>query len=130
MSRSTRVYHDLDFNFIAHPVTGDVSTKTNEDAVKASIKHLVMTATFERPFRSKLGSNVRNILFENVSPLTKNIIQQEIYNTITNFEPRVDVLGVNVGFSPDNHQIYVSVIFKIKLTETSITVDFILERTR
>lgn len=130
MARNTRTFSDLDFNFMMHPKTKDVTTKYDEEAIKQSIKNLVMTRNFERPFRSDVGSQVYALLFEPASPLLTNMLEKSIADVIFNYEPRVDVLGVGVSYSPDNNQVYVTVEFRIKNTQTPVTVNLILERTR
>ena len=130
MARNTRTYTDLDFNFLVHPRTKDVTERNDEESVKQSIRNLVMTRNFERPFRSYLGCQVMGVLFEPMSPLLTSMIEKSIGDVITNYEPRAVLLGVNVKYSPENNSIYVTVTFKLKNTIAPITVNLILERTR
>lgn len=130
MARNTRTFTDLDLNFIANPVTGDVSRKYDENAIKQSIKNLVMTNHYEKPFHPEIGSQVMALLFEPASPFLQVTLQRAIVNTITNFEPRVRILSVDVELSPDTNTAYVSVNFRITNTEKPLTVDFTLQRTR
>ena len=130
MARNTRTFSDLDFNFIRHPVSRDVTSRYDEEAIKQSIRNLILTKNFERPFRSNIGSQIKALLFEPISPLLATMLQNVIANTINNHEPRVDLLNVNVTFSPENNDAYVTIEFKIKNTETPITVNLLLERTR
>ena len=130
MARNTRTYSDLDFNFMAHPVSGDVTVKYDVDAVKQSIKSLVMTKNFERPFRSSIGSQVNALLFEPSSPITSAMIERTIRDVIDSYEPRVDLLDVKVTYSPNNNSVYVTIYFKLKNTESPLSFNLILERTR
>jgi phage baseplate assembly protein W len=130
MARNTKTYSDLDFNFLLHPRSGDISTRSDEEAIKQSIRNLVLTRNYERPFRSYLGSQVSNLLFEPASPLLTSMIEKTISDVINNYEPRAVLLGVDVMFSQENNSMYVSVTFKIRNTEQPITVNLILERTR
>lgn len=130
MAKNTRVWSDLDLNFIAHPVTGDVSIKTNEEAIKQSIRTLIFTNNYERPFRSEIGTPVRNLLFELANPMTKVLLERTITNTIESYEPRVNLISVEVGIQPDFNSVYITIIFKIINTENPITVSVFLERTR
>lgn len=130
MARNTRTYIDLDFNFLLHPRSGDVSSRSDEEAVKQSIRNLVMTRNYERPFRSYLGSQVTSLLFEPASPLLTSMIEKSISDVINNYEPRAVLLNVAVTFSQENNSMYVSVTFKIRNTENPITVNLILERSR
>jgi phage baseplate assembly protein W len=130
MARYTRVFSDLDFNFTAHPVTGDVARKYDENAVKASVKHLLLTSNFERPFHSEIGSPIKAMLFENVTPLMLASLKRAIEDVINNYEPRVDLLEVRVFDNLDNNAISCNIVFKIKNTSSPIVMDLMLERTR
>lgn len=130
MAKNTRVYTDIDLNFTANPSTGDVAVKYDDQAIKQSIKNLVMTQFYERPFHPEIGSQVYGLLFEPMSPILKSMIETAITNTISNHEPRVTLLSVNVALNPDNNSIFISIIFRINNTTTPINVDFTLYRSR
>ena len=130
MIRNTRTFKDLDFNFSPHPVTGDAARKYDVEAIKQSIKSLVLTNHYERLFHPEIGSQVSAMLFENTGPLLQVLLQTAITNTIINLEPRVELKKVNVLTNEDNNTIYVTVTFKILNTTTPVNVDIILKRTR
>jgi phage baseplate assembly protein W len=130
MAKNTRTFSDLDFNFLVHPRTGDVTTRYDEEAIKQSIRNLILTRNYERPFRSEIGSQVNALLFEPMGPLLTNMIERTIGNCINNYEPRVNLLSVLVSFSPENNDAYITITFKIKNTQTPVSVNLILERTR
>jgi phage baseplate assembly protein W len=130
MAKNTRTFSDLDFNFLVHPRTGDVTTRYDEEAIKQSIRNLILTRNYERPFRSEIGSQVNTLLFEPMGPLLTNMIERTISNCINNYEPRVNLLSVLVSFSPENNDAYITITFKIKNTQTPVSVNLILERTR
>ena len=130
MPSSTRQFADLDLNFTPHPVTGDVGFKKDENAVKQAVKNLVLTQNFERPFHSEIGSSLRSLLFEPATPMTKEILRKTISDTITNFEPRVELIDVEIRYTLDDTAVDVRVIFKIVNTFTPIDVNLTLERTR
>jgi phage baseplate assembly protein W len=130
MPRNTRVFVDLDLNFTKNPVTGDVSKKYDENAIKQSVKNLIMTNHYERLFHPEVGSQVSGLLFEPASPLLDAMLTQAIKNTITNFEPRVNLIRVDVRSNPDNYTLYVSITFKIINTERPLSINFTLQRTR
>ena len=130
MPSNTRQFSDLDLNFTPHPVTGDVGFKKDENAVKQAVKNLVLTQNFERPFHSEIGSTLRSLLFEPATPMTKEILRKTISDTITNFEPRVELLGVDIRYTLDDTAVDVRIRFKIKNTFTPIDVSLTLERTR
>lgn len=130
MKRNTRTFTDIDMSFLAIPSTGDISLKIDENAIKQSVKNLIMTNNFERKFHPEIGSQVNALLFENFSPMLQSMLERAIINTVENFEPRVQLLGVDVQLNPDNVSVYVSVFFKIVNTETPLNVNITLQRTR
>ena len=130
MPSNTRQFSDLDLNFTPHPVTGDVGFKKDENAVKQAVKNLVLTQNFERPFHSEIGSSLRSLLFEPATPMTKEILRKTISDTITNFEPRVELIGVDINYTLDDTAVDVRIVFKIRNTFTPIDVNLTLERTR
>lgn len=130
MARNTRTFSDLDFNFTAHPVTKDVTRKYDEEAIKQSVKNLVMTQNYERPFHSEIGSMVRGLLFEPATPMLPIMLKRAITDTIVNFEPRVILNDVTVRFTPDANDIAVTIEFTIINTTRPIVVNLVLERTR
>ena len=130
MPSNTRQFSDLDLNFTPHPVTGDVGFKKDENAVKQAVKNLVLTQNFERPFHSEIGSSLRSLLFEPATPMTKEILRKTISDTITNFEPRVDLIDVEIRYTLDDTAVDVRIVFKVRNTFTPIDVNLTLERTR
>jgi len=130
MARNTRTFSDLDLNFTAHPVTKDIVRKFDEEAIKASVKNLVLTQNYERPFHSEIGSQIRGLLFEPATPMLNVMLKRAITDTIINFEPRVRLVDVLVTVSPDNHEVYVSIYFTIINTTKPLQVNLVLTRTR
>jgi len=92
--RSSRVYKDLNLNFSANPVTGDVTTVTDVIAVKRSVRNLLLTNHYDKPFHPEIGSNVPALLFESFGPITGNQLSRAIEEMIGNFEPRARVTHV------------------------------------
>lgn len=130
MARNTRTFSDIDLNFTPHPVTGDLVTRYDDNAIKQSLKNLIMTRNFERPFHSEIGSPVKALLFDLITPLTAHMVRRAIIDLVSNFEPRVVLLAVDVIASPENNSLYVNITFRIVNTERPINLDFVLERTR
>ena len=130
MAKNTRTFSDIDMAFLPNPVSKDISRKYDENAIKQSIKNIIMTKNFERPFHSDIGSQISSLLFEPITPLLRASIKKTIINTITTYEPRVNLLDVSVLLSPDNNGVYVTIVFSIVNTSTPISVDLFLERTR
>jgi phage baseplate assembly protein W len=96
MSRTARVYSDLDLNFSKHPITKDVSLKLNENAIIGSIKNIVLTNFGERRFTPNFGSNILAMMFEPLDDITAYNIRKEIATSISNYEPRVKLDFINV----------------------------------
>lgn len=130
MARNTRTFSDLDFNFTKHPVTKDVTRKYDEEAIKQSIKNLVMTQNYDRPFHSEIGSLVRGLLFEPATPMLNIMLKRAITDTIINFEPRVVLNDVIIRLVPDSNEITATIEFTIVNTTRPIVVNLVLERTR
>jgi phage baseplate assembly protein W len=130
MAKNTRTFSDIDMAFLANPVSKDIYKKYDENAIKQSIKNLILTKNFERPFRSDIGSQISSLLFEPITPVLRATIKKTITNTIISYEPRVNLLSVEVLLSPDNNGVYVTIVFSIVNTSTPISVDLFLERTR
>lgn len=130
MAKNTRTFTDIDMAFLASPSTGDVTKKYDVNAIKQSVRNLIMTNHYERPFHPEIGSQVTGLLFEPYSPMLQSLLERAIANTILNFEPRVRLLQVDVKVNPDNNTVYVSITFTIVNTDTPLAVDFTLQRTR
>ncbi len=130
MSLIARKYTDIDLNFDAHPVTKDIVKKKDENAIAQSIMSLLLTAHYERPFNPDLGSNLKKFLFEPVDDVTTSLIQDSIYQTLENFEPRIIIQEVVAVPNFDLQQYDVSVTFFVQNTTDPITVSFFLERIR
>jgi phage baseplate assembly protein W len=123
-------FSDLDLDFLAHPTTGDIVRKTGEDAIKRSVRNLILTNYYDRPFRSQIGSNVQKILFDNISPLTQNFLKDAIHEVITLYEPRVKILEINVGVSADNNGFDVTLSYQIVNKVEPTVINLFLERIR
>ena len=128
--QAERTFRDLDLNFTIHPVKKDINTYKNEYAVINSIKNLVLTNHYERPFQPEIGSNIRRLLFENVDTVTAAQIEREITEVIGNFEPRAQVSRVNAIPSPDENKYQIYLEFFIINSTSPITINFFLERIR
>ena len=127
---STRSFKDLDLNFTIHPIRKDINTNKNEYAIINSVKNLVLTNHYERPFQPEIGSNIRRLLFENVDTVTAAQIEREITETVENFEPRVQVSKVTATADPDNNGYKVTLEFFVINNANPITINFFLERIR
>ena len=130
LSTNTRRWYDLDLDFTAHPVTKDIVLKKDVEAVKRSVRNLVLTNPHERPFHPEIGSGITGILFELVSPTTAVVLQSEIRQVLTNFEPRVKLLDIRVLGDIDKNGYYVTIKFQPISTPSPVTIELFLERLR
>lgn len=131
ITRVSRSFKDISLSFDPHPVTKDLPILTNERAIIRSIRNLIETIPNERFFNSSLGSNVRSSLFEFVDSGTAAIINDQILNAISNYEPRVNNVNVQVDPRFDTNEFEITVIFNIIGQEIPTQqFSFILEATR
>ena len=132
VKRISRSFKDINLSFTPHPVTKDLTILRNENAIKRSVRNIVQTIPTERFFNAILGSDVRDLLFDNFIDFgTASAIEDQIKVSIENFEPRVDNLQVNVEPRPDNNEFEVNVLFDIigqEFPQQDFT--FILQATR
>ena len=131
VTRKTRAFKDISLSFSPHPVTKDLPVLSNERAIVRSVRNLVETIPTERFFNSLLGTDIRDSLFKNFTNATVTIIEDQIRQTIGNFEPRVSNLAIEVDAIPDGNQLNVKVLFDITgLDVPTQQFTFILEPTR
>lgn len=130
MAKTPVVFSDIDLRFEKNPLTRDIARKNNDEAIKNSLRNLIMTSFYERPFNSALGSPIRSMLFEPITPMLGVVIKKSIEQVITNFEPRVDLSQVLVTAQPDNNSLQVTIEYTILGTQAIKTFSLILERTR
>ena len=112
--RSSRVYKDLNLNFTVNPVTSDVTTVTDVNAVQRSVRNLLLTNHYDRPFHPEIGSNVQALLFENFGPITANQLTRTIEEMIANFEPRARVESVECFPLQDRNTYDVRIYFYVE----------------
>ena len=124
------LYSDFDLSFIKHPNTKDVTILKDIDAVKQSVKNLILTAQGERPFQPLLGSNIRKLLFEPVDEFTALDIEEQVRTTIDNYEPRIKILNLEVISEPDNNRFKLSLEFQMITSLARGDLTFYLERIR
>ena len=130
MATLSKIYSDIDFTFTKKPVTGDVALSYDDQAVIRSVRNLLSTRNYERPFNPDLGSSLDALLFENISPLAANSIKNEISRMIGNYEPRANIKDVVVNSQPDKNAYNVTLSFYIENATVPTTVTLLLERNR
>tara|TARA_R110000772_G_scaffold98454_2_gene197845 strand:+ start:188 stop:607 length:420 start_codon:yes stop_codon:yes gene_type:complete len=126
---SKNLWKDLDLLFRVHPVTGDVVTRTDVEAVKRSVRNIVLTNKYERPFKPNFGTSLRELLFElNTSRQLKKV-QRRIKETLEKTEPRI--MNVSVLLSNnDSHEVNITIVYDIKNSIRNQEQEFTVTRAR
>lgn len=126
-----KVYSDLDFAFRRNPITDQLAIKKDIESVKQSVLNILSTNPGERPFRPIFGANIQKYLFDNFNSVKAALIQEQVETALRNFEPRVNVLRVDVEQDRDLNSIEVKVEFEIRSPSRDVTsVSFTVERLR
>jgi len=125
-----RTYTDIDFDLTLNATTQDIYKVYDLNAVKQSVKNLVLTNFYGRPFHPEIGSSIRGLLFENWSPIVEFAMKENIKAVIDSFEPRADVVDVRCSFDDKSNTLYVEVDLYLYALMQEATVDFVLERAR
>ena len=129
----TYIYKDLSLFFTPNPVSGDVTMVTDVQDIKRSVRNLVMTNRFEKPFHPEVASHVRDLLFERFTPITFNLLRNRIETVLENYEPRVSVTDIEIddsGRAMDNNELNVRIFFTLRNDPQIQSVDILLERVR
>jgi len=130
MATLKKLYSDLDLTFKRVPGTNDVALRYDENAVIASIRNLLLTNFYERPFQPDVGSNLTQLLFEPATAITASILDMEIRNTIKNYEPRVAINELTVTLNEDGNAFSVYLSFYVGNNSVPTAVNLILQRSR
>ena len=128
--RNSRKFSDIDLNFTRNTITSDIIKVEDIIAVKRSVKNLVQTNFYERPFNPELGCGVRELLFENFTPMTKIFLEKKIQEVLLNYEPRIDLQSVKVDDDQDNNRLVVDIYFYVVGSPGPQTVTTFLQRLR
>ena len=129
-TRNSRPFKDIDLDFERNPVTNDVNTVENIIAIKRAVKNLIQTNFYERPFQPELGCGIRELLFENFTPMTKIFLQRKIEEVLINYEPRINLQNVAVDDDQDNNRLVVDIYFYVVGVPGPQTVSTFLQRVR
>jgi phage baseplate assembly protein W len=126
------VSKDFDLMFRRHPTTGKLLVKKGDDSIKQSLKNLILTNRYERPFRPEFGGDVRRRLFDNFNSISSADYGIQIETTIGNYEPRVilDPYSVVVIASPDQNRLAITITFRSAISLNDSTIDVNLNRVR
>lgn len=128
--RASRTYKDLNLSFIANPATKDIAKLKDIEAVKRSVRNLIELNHFEKPFHPEIGSDIRNLLFENMSPVIDVAITRAVEDLINAYEPRAKLIGVKTNPQYDNNAYEVTISFYVVGYPEPITIETMLERVR
>ena len=131
VQRRSQGFLDLSASWQNNPLSNDLIGLKNENAIARSVRNLILTTQGERPFQPVLGSNVNNLLFDNMDKLTASALKDEIRNTIENYEPRVELEDIIVDPNFENNEFNVTIqyyIVGIDVPEQELS--FVLESTR
>jgi len=124
----SRGFKDLAISFKANPNTGDFGVVKNENAIKQSVRNLILTMFGERPFQPSIGSRVKMLLFEPWDPFAVDTIKSEIFNVIKRLEPRVRCTGVGLRDESDINSVHISIDYTIVGQQQVQNIDFLLEK--
>lgn len=130
MQINTRHFYDIDLSFQKNPLTNDIAKKVDGNAIKQSLYNLIMYNLFDVPFHPEISSQVRSMLFENFTPLTKISLERLIRTTIENFEPRVSIKTLEVLENTDEGAMEIAINYIIKNTNKPQTYKFYVYRAR
>ena len=129
--RAAQVYSDIDLFFGPKVGSKDISKLTDFTAVKRSVRNLVLTNFYEKPFHPEIGSGVRDVLFEPMTPITAYVLTMKIEEVIENFEPRARLVGVRAMPNLDNNAYDVTIEFYVVNAPTElVNMEILLERLR
>jgi phage baseplate assembly protein W len=129
--RSVRIFSDLNLNFTRNPATKDVAKLYDIEAVKRSVRNLINTNEGERPFQPTLGSGIRELLFENMSPIIETLIKDRIAETINVYEPRAQLTSILIQGDIDRNEYLCTISFRVvNTTMEPVTITEFLQRLR
>ena len=129
--RNVRQYTDLDLFFAKKSTSKDISKVTDIQAVKRSVRNLILTNHYEKPFHPEIGSGVRGVLFELMTPITAHVLTQQIELVIENFEPRAKLISVRAQPNLDRNEYECTISFYVVNTPTELVdLTVFLERLR
>lgn len=121
---------DFMTDFVIHPIKGDLSLLQDVAAISSSVKNLVFTNPYERPFGPTIGAGIPRTLFDNMGPDTQALLEARIRDCINNFEPRATKVKVAVTTTPDRNQYTATIVYTPINTSTQVTVEAIFKRIR
>ena len=124
------IFSDLSLLFVPNPRTKDLVKLEDEEAIKFSVKNLILTKNYEKPFHPEIGCQVNAMLFENFSSTVEAVINETIFDVIEKFEPRVTVTDVRIRNAEDNNEFGVEIYFRINNTDKLVSITVAINRLR
>lgn len=124
------LYKDFDLSMAVNPLTGDIGVKTDAAAINQSLKNLINTNFYERPFRPNIGTNLQRLLFEPADVITINELRYGIFETINNYEPRVELIEVDIEDYSERNAYRITIIYRINLQKEPVNFTYTLKRLR
>ncbi len=124
------IFSDLSLLFVPNPRTKDLVKLEDEEAIKFSVKNLILTKNYEKPFHPEIGCQVNAMLFENFSSTVEAVINETIFDVIEKFEPRVTVTDVRIRNAEDNNEFGVEIYFRINSTDKLVSITVAINRLR
>ena len=129
-TRSSKIYKDLNLDFQQNTATKDIQKITDVESVKRSVRNLLSTNHYEKPFHPEIGSNLRAMLFELMTPQMNHVISKQIENLINNYEPRCNLVQVHTQPMFDRNGYSVQISFRVQNHPDEVIVESFLERLR
>lgn len=123
-------FSDLDLDFLVNPITGALQRKLDSEAVKRSVRNLIQLNRYEKPFHPEIDPGVRGLLFELVTPATAVLLQRRITELLNHYEPRIELLAVDVVDQIDSNLYNVTIEFRVVNRDESVIVNLALTRLR
>lgn len=130
LSKRQSLYTDFHKDLTTNPISFDLALKRDEEAIKESLKNLILTDRGERLMQPNIGSDVRVSLFENATPATLKILEERVRDVINNYEPRVSIIDIDVTSLYDNNRVQITIYFYVRNREDPLSVDVFIERVR
>ena len=128
--KASRDFVDLNLDFTRNVVTNDIVKIEGVDAVKRSVKNLIQTNFYERPFHPELGCGIRELLFENYTPIIGIFLKRKIAEVINRYEPRVSLQDISLDDDPDRNRLKLSIYFYVQNVSDPVVVETFLQRLR
>ena len=129
-SKKISLYQDFKKNLELSPISSDITLNKDDESVKEAIRNLILTDRGERLMQPNLGGNIRAMLFENLTPATVRLMEEQVRTTIELYEPRAELMDVTVSANLDSNEVAITIEFYLTNDEQPVSISVFLERTR